>query len=258
MVQNCYEDARRAAAYAKLEFPGTYYLAYRDLPDILRAHARGRRALDFGCGAGRSTRFLKHHGHDAVGVDIAADMLAQARVLDPGGDYRLVGEGTLGEGTPGEGTLGEGAGDGYDLILSVFTFDNIPTRERKVLTLVDLRGRLANGGCLVNLVSAPEIYRHEWASFSTRDFPENLDARSGDRVRIVITDSEDPRPVEDVVWSDASYRDVYAAAGLDLVATYRPLGREDEPYRWVNETEIAPWVIYVLRREPPAPRRGEA
>jgi hypothetical protein len=28
---NCYEDTKRAEAYAKLEFAGTYYLAYRDL-----------------------------------------------------------------------------------------------------------------------------------------------------------------------------------------------------------------------------------
>jgi hypothetical protein len=31
------------------------------------------------------------------------------------------------------------------------------------------------------------------------------------------------------------------------VAEHRPLGREDEPFAWVNETRIAPWVIYVLR-----------
>jgi hypothetical protein len=32
---NVYDDAERAEAYAKLEFPGTYYLAYRDLPEII-------------------------------------------------------------------------------------------------------------------------------------------------------------------------------------------------------------------------------
>jgi hypothetical protein len=35
---NCYEDANRANAYATLEFANTYYLAYRDLPEILSAH----------------------------------------------------------------------------------------------------------------------------------------------------------------------------------------------------------------------------
>ena len=55
---NTYEDAVRAAAYADLEFPGTYYLAFRDLPELLGTPTSGSKALDFGCGAGRSVRFL--------------------------------------------------------------------------------------------------------------------------------------------------------------------------------------------------------
>jgi len=27
------------------------------------------------------------------------------------------------------------------------------------------------------------------------------------------------------------------------------LGREDEPYMWVSELEIAPWAVYVLERQ---------
>ena len=43
-----------------------------------------------------------------------------------------------------------------------------------------------------------------------------------------------------------AYRQVYAQSGLEVVETYRPLGKDDEPYEWVNETTVAPWVIYVL------------
>jgi hypothetical protein len=34
-----------------------------------------------------------------------------------------------------------------------------------------------------------------------------------------------------------------------LIKTYKPLGKENEPYEWVNETTIAPWVIYVLKKK---------
>jgi len=237
-MHNVYDDARRASAYAKLEFPGTYYLAYRDLPQIIGGGVKGRRALDFGCGTGRSTRFLRQLGFEVVGVDIAEDMIGKARELDPRGDYRLIRDG-------GVGDLAKGA---YDLILAAFTFDNIPGAERKITIFEGLRRLLADGGRIVNLVSAPEIYTHEWASFSTRDFPENLRARSGDTVKIVITDTEDARPVEDVVWSDRAYRQTYRAAGLTIVETYKPLASKCEPYPWINETRIAPWVIYLLKK----------
>jgi ubiquinone/menaquinone biosynthesis C-methylase UbiE len=234
---NSYEDARRAEAYAKLEFPGTYYLAYRDLPEIMFKHVKGRRAVDFGCGTGRSTRFLRKLGFEAIGVDISEDMIKKAREIDPEGNYRLV----------GDGGLAQLEGNAYDLVLSAFTFDNVPTMDKKAKIFREIRSLLKNEGIIVNLVSSPEIYTHEWASFSTKDFPENRQAKSGDKVRIIITDVEDKRPVEDIVWTDEHYRKTFKKAGLELVETRKPLAKETEPYKWVNETRIAPWVIHVLK-----------
>lgn len=93
--KNSYQDEAYAAAYAKLEYPGTYYLAFRDLPEILSSHVVGKLALDIGCGSGRSTRLLGKLGFDAVGADIAEEMIRQARAIDPAGDYRLVADGDL-------------------------------------------------------------------------------------------------------------------------------------------------------------------
>jgi SAM-dependent methyltransferase len=233
---NVYDDHSRAEAYAALEFPGTYYLAFRDLPEIIREHVRGTKALDFGCGAGRSTRFLQQLGFHTVGVDIAAPMLARARARDPEGDYRLVPDGDL---------SGLAAGT-YDLILSAFTFDNIPTLEKKVRLLTDLKQLLVPGGVVVNLVSTPEIYHNEWASFSTRDFPQNRMARNGDKVRIVMLDVPDARPVEDILWTDEGYQEVFQTSGFVPLRTYRPLGDRADAIPWVSEMTIAPWVIYAL------------
>jgi ubiquinone/menaquinone biosynthesis C-methylase UbiE len=236
---NVYDDRKRSEAYATLEFPGTYYLAYRDLPTIIGEHVRGRKAVDFGCGAGRSTRFLRDLGFEVVGVDISEPMLARARDRDPRGDYRLV----------PDGDLSSLAASAYDLVLSAFTFDNIPTLEKKATLFQHLKRVLNAGGRILNLVSSPEIYVNEWASFSTKDFPGNRAARCGDKVLIVMLDVEDRRPVEDVLWTDEGYRDVYERAGVRPIKVHKPLGHQGEPYSWVSEARVAPWVIYVLGAE---------
>src|ERR1700758_5893100 len=87
---NVYDDQQRARAYATLRFPGTYYLAFRDLPALIRRYNHGSRALDFGCGTGRPTRVLRALGLKVIGADISKAMLDQARALDPSGDYHLV------------------------------------------------------------------------------------------------------------------------------------------------------------------------
>lgn len=235
---NCYEDAQRATAYAKLEFPGTYYLAYRDLPEIISKHVNGINGIDFGCGTGRSTRFLAKLGFHAIGVDIAKDMIVKAKEIDPMGDYRLI----------EDGDFTQFQDNSYDLVLSVFTFDNIPTMEKKVKIFTEMRKLLKNDGKIINLVSAPEIYTNEWSSFSTKNFPGNKYAISGDKVKIVITDIDDERPVEDIIWSGEDYQKVFEKARLELVKTYKPLASKKEPYHWINETKIAPWVIYVLKK----------
>src|SRR5215472_11999952 len=153
---NVYEDQGRARAYATLAFPGTYYLAFRDLPSLVRRYGSGTRALDFGCGTGRSTRFLRDLGFEVSGVDISPAMLDQARSLDRAGDYRLVGDG---------GLLDEFAPDSFGVILAAFTFDNIPTDVAKAGALSGLRTLLAPRGALFLVVSSPAIYVNEWVSF---------------------------------------------------------------------------------------------
>jgi len=236
---NVYDDSDRAGAYATLKFPGTYYLAYRDLPPIIAKYVTGREALDFGCGAGRSTRFLKGLGFNASGIDISRSMIQLAKNVDPSGTYRLVDDGDFSAFEPAR----------FDLILSAFAFDNIPGVAKRGALLRGLRRLLKNEGRIILLGSTPEIYTHEWASFTTKNFPENRLAKSGDTVRIVMKDVDYDRPVVDLVWFHQDYVSLFAAAELDLVAQFTPLGREDEPHEWLTETSIAPWVIYILSKK---------
>jgi hypothetical protein len=176
-----------------------------------------------------------------TGIDISEDMLRIARANDPLGDYRLV---------PGD-AFPQLAPASFDLVLCAFPFDNIPA-EKKAGILCGLAKLLSGNGAMVNLVSSPEIYTHEWASFTTRDFPENALARSGDRVRIITTDHQDRRPVEDILCGDEEYRALYWQAGLEAIEVCAPLAQGNEPYSWVSETHIPPWAIYVLKHVGPS------
>lgn len=294
---NAYADPDRAASYSTLGFPATYSLAFRDLPALFEAHGvpprsggradadtvervdpdeginvgsgRGpgarpdavpRRALDFGCGAGRSSRFLRGLGYDVTGVDISPAMLARARELDdePGAGARYL----LIDDDPAALPPGP-----FDLVLAAYPFDNIPGVDHRVALLKGLRERLAGSssgrpaegaaaaaerdgdpaasGRLVLIASSPELYVHEWATFTTAAWPENAMAASGDRVRIAIKEGGDPRPVDDLRWFDEDYRTAFDRAGLEVLETHRPLATGEEPFAWVTETEVAPWVIYV-------------
>jgi trans-aconitate methyltransferase len=235
-VSNIYEDFRRADAYSRLEFLGTYYLAYRDLPAIIAEHVKGSEALDFGCGAGRSTRFLTGLGFHVTGIDKSEEMVRKAKEIDPQESFEVI----------GEGDFSRLPKTHFDLILCALRFDNIPIMEKKVMNLRGLRDLLEADGAIINLVSSPEIYLHEWASFSTKDFQENRHAKSGDIVRIIQMDIDDKRPVEDILWTDGAYLEAYRKAGPKTVQVYRPLAKRDEQLAWVTETTIPPWVIYVL------------
>jgi trans-aconitate methyltransferase len=235
---NSYEDKTRAEAYSKLEFTKTYYLAYRDIPEIISKYVKGKKVIDFGCGTGRSTRFLKKLGLNPVGIDISDEMINIAKKTDPSGDYRLITNGDYNQFSSGS----------YDLILSAFTFDNI-SNEKKIDLFLGLVNLLNEDGIFINLVSSPEMYTNEWASFSTRDFPENKNAKSGDVVPIITIDIEDNRPCYDIYYSEGDYKKTYTQSGLYIVDKYKPLATGNEPFEWVNETRIAPWIIYVLKKK---------
>jgi SAM-dependent methyltransferase len=203
---------------------------------LLQRYLPNSYALDFGCGTGRSTRFLKELGFRADGIDISEAMLARARLRDPGGSYRWV---------PNDRTP-DLPRQVYDVVLAAFTFDNIPTSAIKTGLLRSLRDALRPAGRIVLVVSTPDLYVHEWVSFSTRAFPENRRARSGDRVKIALLDVPNCRPVDDILFTDAAYRQVFGAAGLQVIQSRRPLGVLDDPIAWTSETTVAPWTLYEL------------
>ncbi|MDX1514649.1 MAG: class I SAM-dependent methyltransferase [Gammaproteobacteria bacterium] len=231
---NPYHDAELADLYAGFGYEGTYSLVSRDLPGLLQRHVKGKKAVDFACGAGRSTRLLKSLGYDAVGVDVSGEMLTRARRLDPEGDYRLIDEGSSGSFPAGS----------FDLVLSAFPFSSTNSLRKITGMLSAFGGLVAEDGAVIAIEPTPEFYLHEWLSF-TSNFPGNAAAVSGDPVRAAFRERPET-PVTDYLWTHEDYLEAFDRAGLRMLEALRPLGSATDPWDWISESRVAPWVIYAL------------
>ena len=226
-----------AYAYAQLGINKGYYLAFRDIPSIIKQlDISGRTALDYGCGTGRSTRFLKELGFDTIGVDISQSMISIAENMDPKGKYSLIESGNL----PYDDEM-------FDLIFSSFVLIEIPSLELLNDVMADLRRVLKKDGKIIIVTSIVENVKEKWGAF-TYDFKENEHPlRSGDPLKLLIYDSN--IILYDYNWFEDDYYKVFDQSGLAVDERYTPLGKEDDPYTWDIESEKKYYYIYVLERK---------
>jgi SAM-dependent methyltransferase len=125
----------------------------RELLDRLAARVGGLGPIcDLGCGPGQVARYLHNHGARAFGVDLSDGMLAQARRLNPGLEFR---QGDMLALSDPDETWG-GAAAFYSLI-------HIP-RDRVSQALAELRRVLRPGGLLLVAVHCGQetVHRDEW------------------------------------------------------------------------------------------------
>ncbi len=148
--------------YAELEIEGTFYLAFRDIANLLNRYAKGKKALDYGCGAGRSTRYLKKLGYDTIGVDISPDMLKHAQLEDGFGEYYQIKSGQL----PFDDMS-------FEIVFSSFVLLEVPSKEEMKEILLEMERVTKKNGTIVIVTSIAESYKGNWISFSF-DFPENM------------------------------------------------------------------------------------
>ena len=231
LAANDYSDT--AAQYGEADFVGVIYLAFRDIPALIHEHVQGKAALDYGCGAGRSTRFLERHGLHAVGVDISEAMLTEALEQDPTGAYHRIVDETL--------PFGDSA---FDMAFSSFVFFEMSSKDQMIAAATEIKRVLKPGGVFILLIGAEELYDHEWTTVKV-DFPENKTRRSGSRVKVLLTDVN--LELYDYYWTDADYRQVLTQAGFTDIRLHQPLGLPDDGIDWITEDKVPPFSIYIAR-----------
>ena len=225
-----------ASEYARLGMTGTYLLAFRDVPGLIKEYSKGGKALDYGCGAGRSTVFLKGLGLDVIGVDISKDMLEQTKTLDKDGEYRLITSGNL----PFDD-------ESFDIIFSSFVFLEVSSLNEIEKILMEMKRVLKKDGIIVFVTSSMEAPRGNWVSFSY-DFPENKRViNSGDRVKLLVRGTN--IILYDYYWTDDDYKRVLSNADLVPVKIHKPLGRTDDRIEWLDEKKLPSITVYVIGKK---------
>jgi len=226
---------RQAHLYALRGMRGSDYIAFHEVAS--RGLITNSKVLDIGCGAGRSSRFLKELGNEVTGIDISEEMIIEARKSDPSGNYRLINR---------ESPLPFTA-DQFDAFFSSWVLLEEGNQERIRMLLNDYARVIRCKGTGIVIVNTPEFYRGEWLSCQV-NFPQNKGVLvSGQQVRAKLI----PEGVEvtDYFWSDRDYKQFFKTANLNLIEEFRPLGKLSDSIVWKDEIQMAPYVIYLLRKE---------
>ncbi len=124
------------------------------------------RILDFGCGEGRASLYMKNKGANVVGVEISDELLESART----------------KGVAVYKSLGEIAGQQFDVIMANHVFEHIENLNHVLETLGKL---LTKGGLLiagVPNVDTPKSRNYNWCwlweshywQFGLRSFAETI------------------------------------------------------------------------------------
>lgn len=230
------EAGRYADEYAKLEITGTQYLAFRDIKQLVQKYVKGKAALDYGCGCGKSTQFLKTLGLNVSGVDINKDMIRHAAIEDIDGNYAVITSGNI-----------PAYENSYDLVFSSWVMMEVSSKSELMKIGQEIHRVLKPNGIFIMIVCNEDTYNNDWLTENT-EFEENIELSSGSRVKILFKDIN--LSIYDYFWTAEDYQEIIRCSNMQLLETHNPLGKDAEKYSWKLEKSLSPVTIYVAQKLP--------
>lgn len=213
---------------------GTALLAFRDMSSIISKHIQGINALDFGCGAGRSSRMLKEFGLKVTAVDISIKMIDQAIKVSKDINYILI-----------EKDCFKNIEEKYDLILISFVLMEISSKQEIVMLIKNLSNFLSEDGKMIFIVASNDLYTKNWLSIKTSPY-SNMNKNSGDIVRLYLKNHH--VTIDDYLWTESDCEEFFKESSMLILDKLKPLGIPGDGKNWADEYSYAPFAIYVLSK----------
>lgn len=230
--------SKLAQNYSKFGIDGTSLLAFREIPSILRNNLLGNMALDYGCGSGRSTRFLESLGLTTFGIDSCPFFLDLAK-------KETVHKDRFQQSFNNDIPFNEHS---FDLVFSSFVLLMISSKKEMTNLLKEMHRVLKKDGILVIITGNEHMHspKMKWVSYET-DFPENYELKRGSPAKLRIRNNG--AIFNDYNWFDEDYREVIVNAGFDLEMTLSPKAGEKDSGEWFSEYTHSPFLIYLAKKK---------
>lgn len=215
------------------EIVGTGYLAFRDLASLFANYGQTKGdALDYGCGRGRSSRFLKSLGFNVDAVDSCPQMIEQAKKQGQDINYQWL--------KPFSGQLQQAT---YDVVLAQLVLVEIKQVSDIKRMLAEQRLALKKDGLLVHTTTSDAFFKQQWLTIETSPMTKVL--TEGQPIEIVLKNRQ--IKLTSHYWSESFLEQQFIESGLQILEKHSPKGMPDDPYLWRDELKVSPYVQYVTK-----------
>lgn len=216
---------QNAEAYSKLGIVGTTYEPGFNEARKIFGNLKGRTALDFGAGAGRTAQlFLSMGAARVVGVDHNKSMIDQAKkILEERLEFI-----TIDKEIPFEKNT-------FDVALSAHVFVEVSSIKEMRQIISEVYRVLKSRGVFVIITNNSKAIGRDYQSYGYKK-KENL--QSGDKIVCTIK-GEKSFDIDDYYWSEDDYKKVLEDNGFTVSMTFPVMSGPG----WLDEAKVAPHVV---------------
>ncbi|CAH0537768.1 class I SAM-dependent methyltransferase [Vibrio marisflavi] len=219
--------------YSKSTVSGTGFLAYRDVEKLLsKLNLKPKRALDLGCGSGRSIGVIKDLCDSVTGCDISELALKNTHKSHPDVEVFL-----------NDLSSKQYPSAKFDSIFSFLMFCHVDSLQSMSQELERCYNSLNEGGFLLIVKPNRAVAVADFSSVQGVGTPPELE---GDCFNVHLKNVD--LVVEDVYWKPETIQQECEKLGFSYLALHQPLGEiaDNQPYR--DEYHESPYFYLVMQK----------